>query len=119
MTNENASSSITNLNPDVNAFNPKEFNAGCLNFNYGQQDIVNTSLLPHLSVLVLNGKGEWVTANVMIDGGSNCTLIRNRFAVLNGLTRDKTHIVYEVVGGQKKQEDTQLYQVKIIFITLC
>ena len=66
-----------------------------------------------MTVLVLNGYGIWVPANIMIDGGSICTLVRDNFAIVNGLCGEKVNIEYEVVGGQMNKLDTLLYPIKI------
>lgn len=83
------------------------------NTSFNCIESVNTAYLPYVTVKVMNGYGKLVFAKVLIDGGSNCSLIRNEFARLNGLNGDKTCIQFEVAGGKTRKLDTYLYKAHL------
>ena len=70
---------------------------------------------PHIIVEVKTGNGSWSRANCFLDGGSNSSLIRNKFARFNRLRgSDTCNIQLGVVGsGDQREQRSESYEIEI------
>ena len=61
---------------------------------------------------------EWLTVRCLVDGGSDTSLIRKAFAQRLGIGGRNVDLVYEVVGGHRKQEKSKEMNIEIRDINL-